>query len=915
MQKTESRNGDTLSDQFHQNTGISRRTVLQAFSAGVTALGLSDALRAVVDDSLHPVSSVGDGVDFRYSPHWWQTAICFPDDPDKALVGKEGQLLFDYGVRVDEAGKPLPSQKVDPYIGNFDLVIQPGLATETKWIRQETLSARAPIVQTWRDAEGVEVGEQIFLAPPSVNYQVPAPRLARVDSLGGMVYGCAKPVRECSAAFADCAVQFAAPIRFQLGVAPGQVVTIVYGFCEAWERQVGRRAFELRADGAPQRIVDPTRDFGPNQPGVYKLSARDDDRDGIINILVSPTASGKRTTEPDIYLNALWAFTDNVPSDEDIILGRADRVALAHFPAVINPPRRAVILMRLRNSSPIAVARQPLLRIRTSAHAAFNELKTAVHVGNGTYVSGSNSLELIREDVTGEYLARMPAMSLAPGESVEVAFAVDRHPTAPIRSLSAYSAQALLTSAEQWWKHADLPYTAISVPDPSMQRLVESCIRNIWQARELKVSGPAFQVGPTVYRGLWIVDGSFLLEAVGLLGRGLDARRGIEYLLSQQRSDGSFEIIPRFWKENGIVLWAVTRHAVLTQGKDWLRQYWPALQRVIEAVRRMRHTVSEDPQSLDYRLMPAGFVDGGIDNRGDRSAPEYSTVYWTLIGLKAFIAAADWLGDKRSAHSCRQDYDDLYGTFRKALKRDTLTDQYGNHYVPVMMGNEGHYAPQKGQWSFCHAVYPGQVFSKDDPFVQEQLAMLQATKVQGMVCGTGWLTAGIWSYFASFYGHAQLWQGNAREAVSSLYAFAQHASPTRVWREEQMPRSELKDVPAGDMPHNWASAELIRLVTHLIQLDRGDELHLLEGFPREWAQGGMVTRLNGVMTPFGPLFLEIRIASDRHTASLKVKRLTGTSPRKIFLHLAGWTDRNEVLELPTDRDLSRSIKLQGGASN
>ena len=33
------------------------------------------------------------------------------------------------------------------------------------------------------------------------------------------------------------------------------------------------------------------------------------------------------------------------------------------------------------------------------------------------------------------------------------------------------------------------------------------------------------------------------------------------------------------------------------------------------------------------------------------------------------------------------------------------------------------------------------------------------------------------------------------------------------------------------MPHNWASAEFIRLVIHLLALDRGDELHLLEGFP------------------------------------------------------------------------------------
>ena len=78
---------------------------------------------------------------------------------------------------------------------------------------------------------------------------------------------------------------------------------------------------------------------------------------------------------------------------------------------------------------------------------------------------------------------------------------------------------------------------------------------------EIKQGLPAFHVGPTVYRGLWVVDGSFLLEAAAILGRGQDARAGVEYLLSHQKPDGSFEILPHFWKENGIVLWAATRHA------------------------------------------------------------------------------------------------------------------------------------------------------------------------------------------------------------------------------------------------------------------------------------------------------------------------------------------------------------------
>ncbi|MHC4659855.1 MAG: hypothetical protein ACYS83_11870, partial [Planctomycetota bacterium] len=59
--------------------------------------------------------------------------------------------------------------------------------------------------------------------------------------------------------------------------------------------------------------------------------------------------------------------------------------------------------------------------------------------------------------------------------------------------------------AVEYWQNVPLPYDRIQVPDPQIQALIDSSIRNIWQAREIKDGLPAFQVGPTIYRGLWIV--------------------------------------------------------------------------------------------------------------------------------------------------------------------------------------------------------------------------------------------------------------------------------------------------------------------------------------------------------------------------------------------------------------------------
>src|ERR1039458_2972549 len=62
--------------------------------------------------------------------------------------------------------------------------------------------------------------------------------------------------------------------------------------------------------------------------------------------------------------------------------------------------------------------------------------------------------------------------------------------------------------------------------------------RNILQARERKNGRLTFQVGPTVYRGLWVVDGNFILEAARYLGYDAEAQQGLETTWALQEKDG-----------------------------------------------------------------------------------------------------------------------------------------------------------------------------------------------------------------------------------------------------------------------------------------------------------------------------------------------------------------------------------------
>ena len=541
------------------------------------------------------------------------------------------------------------------------------------------------------------------------------------------------------------------------------------------------------------------------------------------------------------------------------------------------PARNDLILVRITNTSSRDLLLNPRLIVDTTLPFRFqSETRQAQVNGHETITCSLRMAGLAQEQGSRRIIDLEPVPVGARQEALLFVL-YSGGGSIVLKPGSIEEAVAARAQAVAYWEHAPLPFGRVEIPEPGIQALVDSSIRNIWQAREIKKGLPAFQVGPTCYRGLWIVDGAFLLESAAMLGAGKEARNGVAYELTYQRPDGSIHVMDNYSKENGIVLWTCIRHAQLTQDEGWLESVWPQLERIAAYIQTLRRQTLTNSSPRDDGLVPAGFPDGGIGGVLD----EYTNPYWNLAGLHSFVQAAQWLGKTHEAENWQAQYDDFMSAFRRYSKRDRRVDPHGHPYLPIRM--DGQDLPQRGQWAFCHAVYPGQIFSQKDPLVEGTLAMLQDTEQEGMVYGTGWDPTGIWNYFGSFYGHAWLWQGNGQKAAQVLTAYANHAAPTLVWREEQSLHGQ-KFKKVGDMPHNWASAEFIRLVIHLLELDRGDELHLLEGLPTAWTGPGMLTRLNGVATPFGPLEMTLQIDRKGTSAKLSVNPLASNC-KAIVVHL------------------------------
>lgn len=558
--------------------------------------------------------------------------------------------------------------------------------------------------------------------------------------------------------------------------------------------------------------------------------------------------------------------------------------------------REDVILTTIRNPTNRRQTLNPVLIINAGyAQKTIVTGRTALINNKAQVIASLKPVQVRQNLVDFKTLIALEPVEVAPGETKQIVALYDNGRPSALANRLKSEADALRSRINEikaemvayWETGTDIPYGHISIPDPEIQRLIDASLRGIWQAREIKDGKIAFQVGPTCYRGIWVTDGASLLETATMFDRGAAAREGVEYTLSFQKENGAFGLLDStYWKENGIVLWTCVRHAMLMQDKAWLKSVWPKLLKTAAFIRELRARTLTNDIPLDDGLIPPGQIDGGLWGAADKA--EYTNIYWNLAGLKAMIQAAEWLGEKKDVKALRAEYDDFFAAFKKASERDMATDSFGNRYLPIPMDPKHRSLPQRAQWAFCQSVYPGQIFSQHDPVATGTMSMLHTTLQEGMVMGTGWAIDGIWTYFAGFYGHACLWMGENRRAWESLYAFANHASPLYCWREEHSPRDLTPSKYVGDMPHNWASALFAGLAVHLLALDRGSELHLLEGLPPEWRQAGMKTCLKNIATPFGKLSFTFQVNAQGTEAALTVDALSDPSCKGVYVHLGSW---------------------------
>lgn len=448
-----------------------------------------------------------------------------------------------------------------------------------------------------------------------------------------------------------------------------------------------------------------------------------------------------------------------------------------------------------------------------------------------------------------------------------------------------------LAGTRRFWSNWQAFEKPVAWQVPGRQgEFVSACARNILQAREYKDGKLTFQVGPTCYRGLWVVDGNFILEAARYLGYDKEATEGLRTTWSKQQKTG--QVIAggglEHYKDTAIAMFTTVRQCELSQDWSLLREYEPNIVAALDYIESLRARSRKEGGVLGkYSLLPKGFSDGGL---GD--GIEFTNTLWTMAGLKAIGAAGEQQNLPSIARATAM-YRELYAGFNQAAAQEMRSWNGQFQYLPMLLKEDALWQapdpwerprPQSAQWALSHTIFPGSVFQPEHPVLQGHVQLMQAVRQEDIPAETGWNHhEAVWTYNAAFVAEVYLWLGMKQQAHDTFVGFLNHASPQYCWREEQPLQNALIGSYVGDMPHNWASAECIRYMRHILALEDGENLRLLAGVTDGELASAALYKLTGTPTRFGRLDLALEPLDRKRGWRLSFRRGHGSAPKSIEL--------------------------------
>jgi hypothetical protein len=830
-------------------------------------------------------------IDFRYAPAESWTLICQPDDWLKSAVTSSGALAYDFG----------PGPYARPLTTITVRVREESLRVRRQWFPE----ARVPLLATLLSGPTTTAEQHAFaLIPDHSGPHATTWKSGTVRRSGGLngCIGWAQPPDSVDGAFRNAAWGTNRPIRYAVRIPRGAARRVALGVIEPYKWGPGARLLELRVEGASPRIVDPMGDNIRNRPHVFLFDGRDIDKDGWLTI---ESHAPEGAPDPNVTLSGFWVFPPGTAVDTaSVISGRANASAEVFHRCGTELEEESPGFRMDALVSKFSEVVTPVLAVRTRRALVYDKTRRQLVFEGRPYLLTSPAPAAAERTVDG--------WELSFDRGTRTVHAVVVHGGQGAKEIIDFPDldRARESVEHAWRRNATIATRRITVPDTTLQYVIDVNVRNLYQVREIVDGLPQMQPGPSVYRGLWLAD--VVLEGMTFLTLGDTAtmRLSLEGGLRHQLPSGQLRsLYPTVsLLENPVFVYAACLYAQSSGNRAWLKAHWPAMRAAIRWILAMRDSTLRDPSSLSYGLLPPGFVDGGLST----PTTDFGAVWWAMTMLDRGADAARWLGFDDDAREWRAAFNAFEKSFAHAARKSFLRDPHGNLFLPVGVGDTSVTAPQRGQYALLWGVrsspfqrVPGTLA---DSIIAMNLRMLDSYTSQGMVAGSGWLKDATWPWLGGIQGIAWLFQGNHRRALDMLYAYANHASTAGTWAEEQLPNA-MGSRTSGDLADGEASAVFLSLARLLLATDDVDTLHLLRGMPAAWLAAGAETRLDGILTEYGFFSLSVRVSPDGQEARLAVTPPRGGRPlARIATDLRAFTQAgfhgDNRRRLPAFMDLS-----------
>jgi hypothetical protein len=693
------------------------------------------------------------------------------------------------------------------------------------------------------------------------------------------------------------------PVRYSLICPPGERYVVYLGLIKlSWPGSMSVRpvslldvegAKQIRADAdnfvkAPQKAA-PDATFHPDlSPTIFRFEAYDENHDGILEISSTPPTDVENAAAS---IASIWVFPAGTTVDTDLL--RRGKVS--------TPPVRHI------NAGATAVSWY--IDIFPNEDWSFKYVDVSSE--RAIPVKGKDEFWVaLPVNHRGEVYPGGAARSWKEADEGTPAYQTRVQKRLAAAQLAKDSPGKALDSVREYWKRSLESKTRLFPPEEGVRNLAltSSCYARILRfplrsEMAVPMGGDAMDYFDFSER-----DSAYEIAGLDATGHHEHARTFLNIYLARRSDlkarwplgqDDQGQWMTRSHEEDteGLVLWALGEHYMLTQDKAWLAQAWPWMKRGLEYIRitlAKANAAVPDKNDPRYGLW--------ITGSGEMMANEPSYWYWynyfIETGLRYGVVVAEAMSEPDYARQLRELHANFVQSLRASMRKRFNRLDYRRGLLPGRANGDQILDVALSEGS----VYPSHSLEPNDPMVTLSLgytdAVAWARAGSFPVIWFGSNGRGMWPALTGDYAMMHLRRGEPEKVLDCFYSMVSTCGRINSWGEVM---SWDHGFSTGGQPYMWANGIYLILLRNMLLHEEGEwlgaspagprELWICPATPRKWMHEPQGIVVEHAPSYFGPVSFSLRaVEDDRVTATIEFdaqERL----PERLLVHVRTLRDR------------------------